>query len=622
MLTANEILKEYTECLMDPIYAICTYLKTFDKTNEGFVQFKLFPKQIEIVEAYMANRFTMITKPRQAGVSTTTAAYAATKAVFADPNNPEAILIIANKQDMAFEFLDKIKDFVKQYPRWVWGDEYYGNAEKMEKSIFSVESKKEIKLPNGSRVKAVATSKDALRGFAPTWLIMDEAAFIDDGDVVFGAALTALGTGGKATLVSTPNGMDALYHKTYEQSKKGKNDFHIIEMKWYQDPRYTKDSQTKERDLVWVHEENPDDIVVETKYTNFGDSKESVQAIYDHYEEMIKKGYKPTSSWYRSMCRAMNNDKKMIAQELDVSFIGSGGNVIDDKYILLQERDNVKEPIWKASVEESIHQDEIWIWEEPVEGHEYILVADVARGDGGDNSTFQIIDFTTMTQVAEYMGQLQPDLLGNYVDEYARIYDALVVIDVTGGWGVGTVTQCQYLGTPNLYYDESVAKPLDKKTNKAYKASNIGKYPGFNCTAGRRAPIIRHLEKMVRTMAITVRSRRTTSEMKTFVFLNGKPDHMTGYHDDLLMALAYGLWVAETSFKKLKEAKSKTKAMLGAWVLNDNRAEKQDLARNGFVSKADRKKKVTTKKPNFSPQVAKNMQDPTGRYMWLFSGSK
>lgn len=617
MLTATEILHEYTECLLDPTYAICTYLKTFDKTQKGFVPFKLFPKQIDIVESYMKHRFTMITKPRQAGVSTTTAAYAATKAVFADPNNPEAILIIANKQEMAFEFLDKIKDFISQYPRWVWGDDYYGTSEKETKSIYSVESKKELKLPNGSRIKAVATSKDALRGFTPTWLIMDEAAFIDNGAEVFGAALTALGTGGAATLISTPNGMDPLYHKTYEQSEKGKNDFHIIEMKWYQDPRYTTNLQTKERDLIWIHEENKDDVVEEIRYTHFGDSKESITEIYEHYESMVKKGYKPTSSWYREMCRGMNNDKKMIAQELDVSFIGSGGNVIDDKYIIQQERENVRDPEWYAG-----DKDEFWIWEEPIEGHEYILIADVARGDGGDNSTIVIFDFTTMTQVAEYEGQLQPDLLGDLVDEYARIYNALVVIDVTGGWGVGTVTQCQYLGTPNMYYDEPVAKPLDKKTNKAYKASNVGKYPGFNCTAGRRAPVIRHLEKMIRTMAFKVRSKRMTSEMTTFVFKNGKADHMDGYHDDLLMALAYGLWVAETSFKKLKEAKAQAKAMLSAWVRKDVKEEEEELKHSGFVSKEDRKKKVTAKKPNFSPQVAKNMQDPTGKYAWLFSGTR
>lgn len=610
MLTANEILEEYTECLVDPCYAITEYLKTFDKTQEGFVPFKLFPKQRDIIQAYRDHRFTMVTKPRQAGVSTTTAAYAAVKAIFADPNNPEAILILANKQDMAFEFLDKIKDFITQFPRWVWGADYYGSEEKESKRIYSTESKKELKLPNGSRVRAVATSKDALRGFAPTWLIMDEAAFIDNGAAVFGAALTALGTGGKASLVSTPNGMDSLYYKTYEQSKSGDNDFHVIEMKWYQDPRYNKD-------LSWVNEEDEDDVIHEVKFAKADDSKESVIAVHSHYEEMIQKGYRPTSSWYNSMCRGMNNDKKMIAQELDVSFIGSGGNVIDDKYIVMQEKQNVIEPKFVSGDE-----NDIWIWEEPQEGHQYILSCDVARGDGEDSSTIVMLDFESMTEVMEYKGKMRPDMLGYLVDEYARIYDALVVVDITGGWGVGTINKLLDLGTPNLYYGEASNKPLKKLSHKITMESNEGKYPGFNVTAGMRAPIISRLEMMVRLNGVKVRSRRLTSEMKTFVFKNGRADHMDGYHDDLLMALAYALWVAEHSFKKLKESKEKAKAMLSGWVMNTGQASNEEYKRNGFVSKKDRHKKLTAKKPNINYMGSKNMQDPTGKYLWLFSGSR
>ena len=262
MLTGQEILKEYAHCLMDPIYAIESYLETFDKTQEGFVPFKLFPKQKEIVQAFKEHRFNIAVKPRQAGVSTTTAAFLSVQVGFADIDNPEAILILANKQDMAQEFLAKVKDFLLQLPRWVWGPEYYGSPEKDKKSIFLSESKKELKLPNNSRVKAVATSKDALRGYTPTTLVMDEAAFIDNGAIVFGAALTALGTGGRATLISTPNGMDSLYYETYEQAKNKDNNFNIIEMYWYEDPRYNKDlrwyktieSETGEKEEVMERE--------------------------------------------------------------------------------------------------------------------------------------------------------------------------------------------------------------------------------------------------------------------------------------------------------------------------------------------------------------------------------
>ena len=36
---------------------------------------------------------------------------------------------------------------------------------------------------------------------------------------------------------------------------------------------------------------------------------------------MLKKGYKPTSSWYENMCATLNNNTRKIAQELDVSFL-------------------------------------------------------------------------------------------------------------------------------------------------------------------------------------------------------------------------------------------------------------------------------------------------------------
>ena len=46
----NKILEEYTKCYSDPVYAIKNYFKTFDKTQEGFVPFDLFPRQVEYLQ--------------------------------------------------------------------------------------------------------------------------------------------------------------------------------------------------------------------------------------------------------------------------------------------------------------------------------------------------------------------------------------------------------------------------------------------------------------------------------------------------------------------------------------------------------------------------------------------
>ena len=592
MFTREEILREYGRCLSSPIYAIETYLETFDKTQEGFVPFKLFPRQKEIIDAYEKHRFNLITKPRQAGVSTTTAAYFSIKVGFADVENPEAVLIIANKQELAFEFLAKIKDFLSQLPRWVWGPEYYGSHQNESRTIFFTDSKKEIKLPNGSRVKAVATSKDALRGFTPTYLVMDEAAYIDNGAIVFGAALTALGSGGKAILISTPHGMDKLYYETYAQSKAKKNNFNIIEMKWYEDLRYNKD-------LRWLKD---NEEVIEVEFT------------FDSYARMLADGYKPTSSWYEEMCRGMNNDTKMIAQELDVSFIGSGGNVIDESIIEEQIKNNVQEPIYVTGGE-----GEIWIWKQPEEGHQYILATDVSRGDGEDSSTIVILDFTTMEQVMEYQGKIQPDLLAQIVEEYGDLYKAYTVVDITGGMGVSTVLKLLEFDYKRLHYDTPNGKILSSKQKQMEAFKKNDKVPGLQVSS-IRVQMISNFEEKVRNNLVKIRSIRLASEMKTFVYKNGRPDHMDGYHDDLIMSLAMCLWVLEHSFKNLERLEKQTKAMLNSWVSASNTQEIVDdrFRGNAFVPK----NKIPIKKPNFSPIVARNMQDPTGQYMWLFSGSR
>ena len=588
MLTAQEIFKEYSKCLMNPIYAIETYLETFDKTQEGFVPFKLFPRQKEIISAYEKNRFNLVTKPRQAGVSTTTAAYMAIKVGWADEDNPEAVLIIANKQELAFEFLAKIKDFLSQLPRWVWGHEYYGNPKNDGKTIFLTDSKKEIKLPNGSRVKAVATSKDALRGFTPTFLIMDEAAYIDNGAEVFGAALTALGTGGRATLISTPNGMDPLYYKTYDQARTKKNNFNIIEMKWYEDLRYNKD-------LRWS---KGDDVEKEIYFT------------FDSYQNKIADGWKPTSSWYEEMCMGMNNDSRMIAQELDVSFIGSGGNVISEEYIELHEKNNVMEPKITMGLE-----NEIWIWEEPQEGHQYIMGVDVSRGDGEDSSTIVVVDFTTMEQVMEYQGKIQPDLLAQIVEEYGELYEAYTVVDVTGGMGVSTVLKLLEFNYKRLHYDDATGKILSVRQRELNTHLKKDKIPGFHAT-NVRVPMISNLEYKIRSNAIKIRSSRLTSEMKTFIYKNGRPDHMDGYHDDLLMSLAMCLWVMEHSFKKLERLEKQNKAILSSWLTGAN------VSSSPTVKEKDQVTGNVVQKINPTHTAYRNIQDPRGQYSWLFAKPK
>ena len=228
-LTREQVLVEYAKIVKDTSYALKTYLQTYDNTQSRYVPLELFPDQDTLISDYDNYEENIAIKYRQAGVSTVTAAWSSKKLVTAKKSKPEKILIIANKLDTSMEFANKIRGFVDQWPDWL-GVKF--SADK--------NSQRHFKLTNGCEVKAVATSKDALRGYTPTILIFDEAAFIDADDDFWSACMASLSTGGKVIVISTPNGFDAIYYAIYDQALRGMNDFKITDMYWYRDPRYAK----------------------------------------------------------------------------------------------------------------------------------------------------------------------------------------------------------------------------------------------------------------------------------------------------------------------------------------------------------------------------------------------
>lgn len=588
MISNEEQLQEYAKCLVDIPYAAKTYLETFDQTQNGYVPFQLFPRQKETIEAIENNRYVLIKKYRQAGITTTIAGYFAVKTSFhGDSERPEKILILANKQDTAQEVLQKVKSFLEQVPRWVWGQGYVDNEEK---TIFLTDSKKSLKLPNGCEIRALATSRDALRGYTPTILIMDEAAHIEDGSETFGAAIAAMSTGGKIILNSTPNGLDALYYKTYNKSIQKKNKFKIVEMFWYEDPRYNIG-------LQWVK-----------KTEDFTDTIDETEFTLKSFADKVQNGYKPTSPWYEDMCMTYNGDLKLIAQELDCSFIGSGGNVIDEENIDFQEKNNVQTPIRTEGIEE-----ECWIWNEPEIGHQYVMGVDVSRGDSEDSSSIEVVDITDMKQVLQWIGKMTPDLLAELVYEYGNRYKAYTVVDITGGYGVTTVLKLLEMDYKLLHYDDPRSKILSKRKDIRKHKTNDHKVPGFNVGANR-VSMIGEFERVVRTDELKIRSNRTTNEMKTFVYKNGRADHMDGFHDDSIMGLAMAIWVIQHAFKRLEKFNNSIKAMLNSYMVS-----------NSSTTAPIPVTEVNNPKlphPNMSPNVNETSFEPNKsdyqQYSWLF----
>lgn len=543
-LSREQALLEYAKCVKDTPYALKTYLQTYDNTQSQYVPLELFSDQKTLINDYDNYEENIALKYRQAGVSTVTAAWSSKKLVTASKKKPEKILIIANKLDTSQEFANKVRSFIDQWPSW------FGISYSNEKN-----SQRHFKLSNGCEVKAVATSKDALRGYTPTILIFDEAAFIDADDDFWSACMASLSTGGKVIVISTPNGFDPIYYTIYDQALRGMNDFKITEMYWYRDPRYAKDLKLiKCNDIIhyMLNREDYDDNKIIVDYTNINPRERD----YDEIKQKIADGYKVYSSWFEGMAKKLKFDRRKISQELECNFLGSGDNVIPSTTIEIIKQNFIQEP------KNKFIGGSLWQWKEPVQGHKYIMGIDVSRGDSEDYTTFTIIDFETREQVLEYLGKVPPDVIAEIAFKWATMYSAFVVIDITGGMGVSTSRKLQELGYKNLYVEG-----LNTADKWKYNPKALEKIPGLNFN-NKRVQIVAAFEEALRHN-FEIRSSRLLNELNTFVYINGRPDHQKGQHDDLIMAIAMAIYVGENSFTQLEKVTEQTKAMMESWMVNE-----------------------------------------------------
>ncbi len=347
----------------------------------------------------------------------------------------------------------------------------------------SVDNRNSFELSNGSSIKAASTSGDAGRSEALSLLVLDEAAHIENLEELWTGLYPTLSTGGTCIALSTPNGVGNWFHKTCSDAEGGTNNFNLTTLPWDVHP--------------------------------------------DRDEEWFKKETK-------------NMSKRQIAQELQCNFNTSGETVIDpeDMEWLLS---NTCEPKYRTGFDRNF-----WIWEEYDATCNYLMVADVARGDGADNSAFHIIKLETLEIVGEYQGKPTLDMYANMLNQVGREYGNAMLVVENNNIGYSVLDKLNDHAYPNLYYSIKSTHEYIEQYQAEHRTSAV---PGFTTTMKTRPLIVAKLEEFIRNKLIKVYSSRTVNEMKTFIWRNGKPQAMKSYNDDLIMALAIACWVRDTALQ-------------------------------------------------------------------------
>jgi len=231
--TLKEIEKEIEKCKNDHIYFICKYIKAVHPVK-GLIPFDLYKFQREIVTDFTSNRFNIIKKFRQAGITTMCCAYTLWYSLF---KKEKAILVVSIGERESTAFLERVWRMYDELPDFL----KVGHEER---------NKHTFKLSNKSKIKSIPSSDSAGRGESVSLLIVDEAAFIDNMEIFWASIFPTISTGGEAIVLSTVNGMANWYYEYYQKANKGDNTFNVIDIFWEQHPEYTQEwAQQTRKDI-------------------------------------------------------------------------------------------------------------------------------------------------------------------------------------------------------------------------------------------------------------------------------------------------------------------------------------------------------------------------------------
>jgi hypothetical protein len=516
--------EEIYKCTKSFSYFCHKYIRILHPTK-GLVPFVVFKYQNRVISDYENHRFSIISKFRQGGLTTVTLLYGLHKTLF---TLDYSTMLISKSDREAVEAGYIVDRAVEYLPQWLtpkkdgkWNDHL-----------------KQITETGGSMR---FFSPEAARGKSVAFICLDEAAFLPDLEKDWRALYPVLSTGGSCSLVSTVNGTANYYYELYMGAKEGRNKFHIIDIDYDEHPYYNSKVNPE-----WAEEQK-------AQLGEKGFLQEILRVFLGSGDTYI-----PGSELAR-----LDQELKQIRPKRKL-------------FAKYQNKDKNDDP--------TITEDQkgaLWIWEEPITGHEYIFGIDCSEGVGADNSCIEIIDVTKHEQVGEfYSNNITPYEFAQVVYELAIFYNnaLLVIEEMSAGLSVINTLQNE------LYYDNFYYNNTMSKTPKA----------GLKTTVSNRPLILTSFQTCILQKTMKMNSIRMLNEMKTFEYnaTTKKPEAHKGKHDDAIMAFAIALYVMNSQGKNLPAGYDGGKKTRASSFIHDIKNELNETKETSIFDSEDENPKT------------------------------
>lgn len=194
-------------------------------------------------------------------------------------------------------------------------------------------------------------------------------------------------------------------------------------------------------------------------------------------------------------------------------------------------------------------KDGLDVYESAQKDHTYVIVADTAKGVGGDYSAFQIIDATQMPYklVGKYRdNKISPLLYPSIIYKVAKEFnEAFVLVEINTSEQVAEI----------LYGDyeyENIISVTRTTSGQVVNGGFGGGKTQLGVTTDKKVKRIgcSNFKSMVEEKKLLIHDADTISEISTFIQRKNSYMADEGYHDDLVMPLVLFSWLTTNSYFK------------------------------------------------------------------------
>ncbi len=524
-----------------------------DKRSGSFVSFVLNRPQRRLLKVMEAQRTqgkpirVILLKARQWGGSTLTQMYMAWMQTTRRRNWHS--LVCAHVKDTAAGIRGMYTEMLKNYPAELWDGD-------CEPGFSGFERTQNTRLIEGRGCRVTLGSserQEAVRGFDFAMAHLSEVAFWSDSAMrspdefigaICGSILRAPDT--LIVLESTANGVGNYFHSEWLRSQRGESDKAAVFVPWYEIELYSADV-----------------VDVEKLWLSLSDYERKLWDKHGCTLEQIQ--------WYREKLREYGTAELMAAEyptdDIE-AFANTGMGVFSLEKIDALRRNCVAPKLrgelhgaalrGPESMEGIVFRDDVngglKVWSEPDAGcntDRYVVTVDIGgRSQRSDYSVISVLDrmgdsgFPEV--VAQWRGHIDHDILAWKAATIGAWY----------GWGL-LVIESNTLETRLTEGDHSefILSELGQVYPNMYHRVSYDRVAmrhetrlGFHTNTSTKPMVIDRLIQLVGSGGYVERDEDACDELAVYeVKNNGSFGAKDGYHDDILMTRAIGLYVVSTT---------------------------------------------------------------------------